>query len=506
MSAVTTASRAVRVSALGDVRVSRADTVGFVVRLILAAVLTAGGIWLLTTGSVIGTLAGILVLAAMFTHAVELQHQCLHHSGFRHAGLHRPIGILLGVPMLVSYSHYRVRHLQHHRYLGTERDSEFFGFDARERITVTALLRGLFDYMRLLTVLRCIGQSFRGSWHYSDGQISAKVRRHVMHEYILLGTCLLGAVTLAAVGFGYEVLVMWLLPLVVAVPIHFLVELPEHVLCDHDTTDVRLNTRSIVGSWLSTWYTNSNNLHIEHHLSMRIPMQRLVKESQEAQAKAAHVSRSYYEFYRVVLSALRRGRRSPGTQSASDFYHEGARAMQNALGTRELADHIADKYVTSQLGESATAMIRAADCFYLATADRQGQPDCSYKGGLPGFVTVLSDTELAFPSYDGNGMFRSLGNILVNPAVGMLFVSYAEPGRLRVNGTARVSHDAPDVAEYPGANAVIYVTIRQVFDNCPRYLHDQASGTHSVHCPRPGYEPPDPAWKLKPEYDHILRR
>jgi uncharacterized protein len=191
--------------------------------------------------------------------------------------------------------------------------------------------------------------------------------------------------------------------------------------------------------------------------------------------------------------------------AAPDFYHDGARTLQDIVGTRQLADHIADRYVEGVLSADAVAMIVAADCFYLATADAAGRPDCSYKGGLPGFVHVLSPTEIAFPSYDGNGMFRSLGNILVNPAVGLLFVDLGGPLRLRVNGDAVVRSDAAAMAAHPGADVVVRVTVREAFENCPRYLHDRVNGRPSVHCPRPDYQPPDADWKAKPEYDSILR-
>jgi uncharacterized protein len=191
--------------------------------------------------------------------------------------------------------------------------------------------------------------------------------------------------------------------------------------------------------------------------------------------------------------------------AAEEFYHDGSRIAQDAKGTRRLADHIAERYVSAELDDAAAAMVGAADCFYLATADRDGRPDCSYKGGLPGFVRMPSRTEIAFPSYDGNGMFRSLGNILVNPAVGLLFVDLERPLRLRVNGVAQVCYDPSQVIDWPGADAVVRVRVREVFENCPRYLHDRVNGTHSAHCPRPGYTPPEPEWRLKPEYDPIVR-
>jgi hypothetical protein len=192
--------------------------------------------------------------------------------------------------------------------------------------------------------------------------------------------------------------------------------------------------------------------------------------------------------------------------NVNSIYHSGSIEMQNRLDTRKVADHIAAKYVTDQLSDNDIDTIRRADCFYLATADHEGRPDCSYKGGLPGFVHIVDNSTIAFPSYDGAGMFRSLGNILVNPHVGLLFLDYERRIKLRLNGAATVSTDPADTARFESADAVVSVRMREVFENCPRYLHDRTTGEHSTYCPRPDYLPPDPEWKLKPEYDGIVRR
>jgi fatty acid desaturase len=288
-------------------RVSRSDSMSFVSRLVLCAALTATGLWLVLIGPIPAVVVGVLLLAAMFTHAVELQHQCLHHSAFRRSRPHRVVGVLLGMPMLVAYSHYRVRHLHHHRHLGTPKDTEFFGFDARQQTTWPTLLRGLFDYRRLLGVLHDIARSVTGRWQYEQGQISPKFRRHVMQEYRLLGMLPVAALVLVLAGFGKLVLLGWLAPLALAIPLHFLLELPEHLLCEDGTIDVLRNTRSITGSRLATWFTNANNLHIEHHLEMRLPLQRLRERHAAVAARAIHVERRYWDFYRLVWSAVRRG-------------------------------------------------------------------------------------------------------------------------------------------------------------------------------------------------------
>ena len=138
--------------------------------------------------------------------------------------------------------------------------------------------------------------------------------------------------------------------------------------------------------------------------------------------------------------------------------------------------------------------------FFIATADAQGRPDCSYKGGLPGFVRVLDDNTLAIPDYDGNGMYRTWGNVLVNPHVGLLFLDFENPKRLRVNGTARVSADDPLRAEYPGAVFIVRVTAARIFPNCPRYLHKMQMVEHSVYAPRPDYSR-GYVWPIYDAYD-----
>ena len=175
-------------------------------------------------------------------------------------------------------------------------------------------------------------------------------------------------------------------------------------------------------------------------------------------------------------------------------YHEGARELQDRFDTRRLADSLAEKLSRSAFTAEDKAFIEASCMFFLATADAEGQPDCSYKGGVPGFVRVTGPSELSFPSYDGNGMFRSLGNVRVNPRVGMLFLDFEKPRRLRVNGVARL--DAP-AGEFEGAQLVVRVRAERIFPNCPRYVHRMELVEKSVYAPRPGHEPPEPAWKQK---------
>src|SRR6187200_605791 len=141
----------------------------------------------------------------------------------------------------------------------------------------------------------------------------------------------------------------------------------------------------------------------------------------------------------------------------SIMYHEGNRRLQDQFDSRRIADRLEEKLTRSAFTADDKAFIESAIYFFIATADADGRPDCSYKGGAPGFVRVTADDELAFPSYDGNGMFRSLGNVLVNPAVALLFIDFERPNRLRVNGSARLVEGDPLLAGFPGAQFIVRV-------------------------------------------------
>jgi predicted pyridoxine 5'-phosphate oxidase superfamily flavin-nucleotide-binding protein len=181
----------------------------------------------------------------------------------------------------------------------------------------------------------------------------------------------------------------------------------------------------------------------------------------------------------------------------SGFYHDGSRRLQDAFDTRRLADRLESVTVRDTIDDDDRAFIEAMDMLFIATADEQGRPDCSYKGGEPGFVRVLDSRTIAFPAYDGNGMFRSFGNLLVNPEVGLLFISFARQKRLRLNGTASIDPDDPQLGSWPGATLVIRVRAREVFPNCPRYIHKLALVERSRYVPEAGTEPPVPEWKTR---------
>jgi predicted pyridoxine 5'-phosphate oxidase superfamily flavin-nucleotide-binding protein len=191
----------------------------------------------------------------------------------------------------------------------------------------------------------------------------------------------------------------------------------------------------------------------------------------------------------------------------SILYHGGNRRLQDAFNSRSIADRLEEKLARTAFTDDDVAFIEGRPFFFLATADATGRPDCSFKGGPPGFVRVTGKSEIAFPDYDGNGMFKSLGNVLENPAVGLLFLDFEKPRRLRVNGLAEVRRDDPLMDTTTGAQMMVRVTATAIFPNCPRYLPKMASVEESVYLPRPGAVPVEPGWKSFPDFKgHIHPR
>jgi predicted pyridoxine 5'-phosphate oxidase superfamily flavin-nucleotide-binding protein len=179
-------------------------------------------------------------------------------------------------------------------------------------------------------------------------------------------------------------------------------------------------------------------------------------------------------------------------------YHAGSRRLQDEFDTRRLADRLEERFLDdARIGADDRAFIERMDMFFLATADEQGRPQCSYKGGEPGFVKVLDERTVAFPNYDGNGMYLSMGNVTVNPHVGMLFIDFTaeRPSRLRLNGLASIDEEDELLAAYPEAQFVVRVNATEVFPNCPRYIHRMALVERSHFVPHAGEQTPVPAWK-----------
>ena len=185
-------------------------------------------------------------------------------------------------------------------------------------------------------------------------------------------------------------------------------------------------------------------------------------------------------------------------------FHDGSRSLQDRFGTRRIADRIDELLVTDTIDDGDREFIEARDMFFLATCDADGHPTCSYKGGARGFVRVLDERTIAFPVYNGNGMFLSAGNALVHPDVGLLFIDLERGSRMRLEGTASVDFDDPLLADYHEAQFVVRVHVRVVFPNCPRYIHRYQRVEESEFVPRSGRRTPVPDWKRSDwAYDYL---
>lgn len=178
-----------------------------------------------------------------------------------------------------------------------------------------------------------------------------------------------------------------------------------------------------------------------------------------------------------------------------EFYTDSQRRLQDQYESRPLADAVQFAIVETELNEQHTAFISTRDFFFLSTVNGSGEPTVSYKGGDVGTVKVLDPTTLAFPAYDGNGMFLSMGNIDDTAKIGMLFIDFETPNRVRVQATAELSRDDDLLAEYPGALFMVRARIDQVFVNCARYIHKHTRVETSKYVPDAEGNQPHPKWK-----------
>lgn len=179
----------------------------------------------------------------------------------------------------------------------------------------------------------------------------------------------------------------------------------------------------------------------------------------------------------------------------SKIFGETHRAFQDKFDTRRIADTIEGGFMVDEISESDQAFIESRDMFWLSTVDENGSPTVSYKGGDPGFVRVVDNKTIVFPSYNGNGTFYSMGNISGAGKVGMLFMDFQKPIRLRVQGTATVSADDPLMDSYKEAQLVIRVTVDLMYPNCPRYVHRMDKVGPSRYVPRENVDTPLAGWK-----------
>ena len=179
----------------------------------------------------------------------------------------------------------------------------------------------------------------------------------------------------------------------------------------------------------------------------------------------------------------------------SELYDDNHRALQDRFDTRRLADRLEEGMLHDAITESEKAFIESRIMFFLATVDAKGHVNCSYRGGDPGFVRVVNEHTIAFPNYDGNGMYLSMGAVAATRQVGILFVDFERPQRMRFNGEASIDFGDPLKAVFPEAQFVVRVRAREIFSNCPRYIHKMTLVERSRFVPKGGCVTPVPGWK-----------
>ncbi len=179
----------------------------------------------------------------------------------------------------------------------------------------------------------------------------------------------------------------------------------------------------------------------------------------------------------------------------NDLYHDGNRDLQDQFDSRRLADRVNEVIVHDRFTDEDRELIETRDMFFISSVDEEGRPTVSYKGGDVGFIRVIDDQTLAYPGYDGNGMFLTSGNITANNNVGLLFIDFENPRRLRMHGMAAIDAHDPLLAEYVDAKYIIRITVRNLFINCPRYIHRYQKIEPSEYLPKAGCTAPTPAWK-----------
>ncbi|CAI8871031.1 Fatty acid desaturase [Pseudomonas sp. IT-232MI5] len=292
--------------ALADIQ-SRSSDVTFALKFAIYLALIVTGGCLALSGHPWEIAIGVILLGSMFAHGVELQHQVLHSQGFRNKKLNELFGILLGLPMLVSFADYKASHMHHHRYLGTPENREFFDYGDQygelSLRSISALLTRLLMVSHYPRFFKNVFIAFSSQYQNVSSNVSKRIKRD--HLSMVLMIALLGLVSFQ---FGYEIIVyLWIIPLMfVAAPVHALIEMPEHFRCATDSTDPYENTRTIKSNAFMNWFTNGNNYHVEHHLMPGLPIDRLHDLHEKIHENCRYLEVSYKSFYLGLLRSMRK--------------------------------------------------------------------------------------------------------------------------------------------------------------------------------------------------------
>ena len=263
--------------------------------LIVLTLMAPGYLWLIPS----------FLLGLMYAHAIELQHQCLHNTAFYGRAWNRRVGVALGLPLLVSFSDYQNSHMRHHKLLGTPEDKEFFNYGYESLRSLRALIPHLFMVRHNRDVMVFIAKAVMANIARPDA--STRIALRIRNEYRLMAVFLL---TMAAVSIGFQTTIfikLWVIPFLVGMPTHALIELPEHIGCDVQVTDILKNTRTIKASQFAVWFTDGNNYHVEHHWLPGVPNHKFPELHRLVSNGIQHLEISYSAFYWDFVKSLYRG-------------------------------------------------------------------------------------------------------------------------------------------------------------------------------------------------------
>ena len=186
------------------------------------------------------------------------------------------------------------------------------------------------------------------------------------------------------------------------------------------------------------------------------------------------------------------------------MYSQEQKKLQSDFGTQQLAEKLVNMIVKSTLDERERAFIESREMFFLSTVDKEGRPTVSFKGGAAGFLKAIDEKTIVFPSYDGNGMFLSMGNISATSQVGLLLIDFETPHRMRIQGKASVNQNDPLLGVFPGANLIVRVEIEKTWINCPRYIPTYKRIATSKYIPSVDGSAPLAAWKKIEDLKGVL--
>lgn len=279
----------------------------FCLRIALALAIMTGAAACMLSGSPWLFMLGLIVQGAMYVHLIEFQHSVLHLQVFESHRVTRVVGFLLGLPMMISFSDFQYKHLRHHKFLGTKLNTETFDYKRDQLNSILGFARATLDYSRLSTLVQRLSQSFSDERMLAVAQGEAPntlMEARVREEYQIFGFILLGVTVYCITTHDYWPLILWMAPYLASEPVHFLLELPEHIgLPAHSNENVFENTRTWGGSWFARWFSHYTNFHIAHHFNQLIPMDNLpqVQKLLDRHIPETSRSKSYPHFYLQVI-------------------------------------------------------------------------------------------------------------------------------------------------------------------------------------------------------------